>query len=189
MRTPVKKFNVKSFVICAAVLVSIFLVEVICAYAFGDDFSLDLSTTSSTKAVPDTIIDEYLDKGIDIDHNAVAGMIDQSEETGTKREYGKIAYKINTAPKFKKPDASGDIMIENHADNQHLIKVAIDEKLDSVTIYESGYIAPNMHIPSAPLDVEMEAGSYDCVAKISVYDMETLKLIGKLEKEISITIG
>ncbi|MEG0115071.1 MAG: hypothetical protein RSA00_01470 [Hydrogenoanaerobacterium sp.] len=187
MRKPIKKINLKSLIICASVLVSIFLIEIVCAYAFVDGFSLGTGVTS-TKPVPDKIIEEYYAKGIDIDPNAVSGMLDQTEETGTKRVYGQIAYKINSEPHFKNPDANGNLMIENHADNIHLMKAIITEKKDGVDIYESGYIAPNMHIPTAPLDVSLDPGSYECTAVISAYDIETKKLIGSLKKDITVII-
>lgn len=190
MRKPVKKFNVKSFIFSFAVLAGVFLTGVVCAYAFGDGIVLDTGDSAEPESsVTDALVEEYLDKGIDIDINAASGMFDQSEETGTKHAYGKIVYKINSKPGFKKPDSAGDLMIENHADNIHLIKVRIDENLDGVTIYESGYIAPNMNIKTAPLDAELEKGSYECTAVISAYDIETQKLIGSFEKQITIAIG
>lgn len=187
MREPVKKLNVKSLVICIVILVSIFLVEIICAYAFVDDFSFNL-TAEPTESLPDELMSEYSDMGIELDPNAVAGMIDPSEKTGTPKDYGQIAYKINVSPEFKTAKSSGNLMIENHGDNLHLMKVRIDTE-DGLTVYQSGYIAPDMHIPSAPLSTGLEDGSYVCTATISAYDIDTQEIIGSLEKDITIKVG
>ncbi|RPF48519.1 hypothetical protein EDD70_1336 [Hydrogenoanaerobacterium saccharovorans] len=186
MREPVKTFNAKSLIICTVILVSIFLIEIVCAYAFVDDFSFNLNPPPAT--VSDDTLDKFSDMGIEIDPNAVMGMINPAEKTGTKKKYGSIAYKINVSPEFKDGTSAGNLMIENHGDNQHLIKVHIDT-IDGETIYESGYIAPDMHIPSAPLDVELDNGTYEALATIEAFDIETQELIGALEKEIKIKIG
>jgi len=167
------------------IIVSIFLVEIVCAYAFVDDFSFNLTPSAS---LSDDVLDEYRDIGIDIDPNAVSGMIDPTEKTGTKKEYGNIAYKINVAPEFKDSASAGNLMIENHADNQHLLKVRIDTA-DGIVIYESGFLAPDMHIPSAPLDAELDDGTYEAEATIEAYDMDTQEFIGSLKKDITIKVG
>lgn len=211
MREPVKKLNVKSLVICAAILAGIFLVEIVCAYAFVDDFSFSLDATAPEREDSDSndadsededSVDasagpgenEYDYLGVQFDENAVNGMLDPSEETGSKKEYGTIAFKINPKPVFKNATAEGELMIENHADNQHLIKVRIEltdetEEGDPKIVYESGYLAPNMHIPSAKLDAELKKGEYSAIAFIEAYDMDTMDMIGELEQEITIKIS
>lgn len=212
MRRPINKINVKSLVICAAILAGIFLVEIVCAYAFVEDYSFRLDATAperqdsedsgngdskdkdSEDANSGPGENEYDYLGVQFDQNAVNGMIDPSEKTGDKKDYGTIAFKINPKPVFKNAKAEGELMIENHGDNQHLIKVRIElvdetAEEDPQIVYESGYLAPDMHIQSAKLDAELEKGEYNAMAYIEAYDMETLEMIGELEQEITIKIS
>ena len=185
MREPVKRINIKSLAICNLLLLSIFLVEIICAYAFVDDFSIQWGPVSSNSDDPSS---SYADLGVELDPHAVNGMTDPSEKTGVKKPYGEISYKINPSPQFKNGKAEGNLLIENNGDNQHFMRVRVETE-DGDIVYYSGFLAPDMHIPSAPLDVELEDGTYPCKAYIEAYDMDTLEKLGEIDKEITLTIG
>ena len=189
MRHSVKKLNVKSLLITVTLLVFISLVMVICSYAFGDQFTLrgDLPVSNAISQTED-FLEKYEALGIPLDPSAEVGMLDPKEKTGEKKPDGTVMYKISSTPTFKNGQALGKLNIENHADNQYLLKFRIDLE-NGETVYETGFLGPNMHITEDRLDVELEKGEYPALVTIEAYQVDKEQtFFNELPKKQEITI-
>ncbi len=110
------------------------------------------------------------------------------EELNRVVEEGMFHISINPEPIFANGTAEGNLEIENVPNNLYLMRVEIILDDTGETIYSTKYIEPNMHIQSAALDVELEAGEYPATAVFYAYDQETLTEMGNVSCQLTIYI-
>jgi hypothetical protein len=133
-------------------------------------------------------------KAIDWDTNAEVGELTQrseeeiQEELNRKVQEGMIRISMNTSPVFASGTAKGDLNIVNYDTNNYPQMVYIVRKDTGEEIYRSGGIAVGSKIEYAALDVDLPAGTYDCVAYFNNVDMETGDILGTAGAEITITV-
>ena len=113
------------------------------------------------------------------------------EEVETKLneqlEEGMINISMNTSPWFEDDTSLGNLMIVNETINRHPQKVEIVRNDTGEVIYTSGAIPVGSKIEAAKLDVELEAGSYECTALFHNLD-DSGNIIGSAGAIITITI-
>ena len=102
-------------------------------------------------------------------------------------EEGMINISMNTSPWFEDDTSLGNLMIVNETINRHPQKVEIIRNDTGEVIYTSGAIPVGSKIEAAKLDVELEAGSYECTALFHNLD-DTGNIIGSAGAIITITI-
>ena len=102
-------------------------------------------------------------------------------------EEGLINISMNTSPIFEDGTAKGNLMIVNEAVNRHPQKVEILRNDTQDLIYTSGAIPVGSKIEAAALDVELEAGTYECTALFHSLD-DAGNIIGSAGAVITITI-
>jgi len=131
--------------------------------------------------------------GLVFDEAAVEGgweSLSQEEveaKLNAQLEEGMINISMNTSPWFEDDSSLGNLMIVNETINRHPQKVEIVRNDTGEVIYTSGAIPVGSKIEAAKLDVELEAGSYECTALFHNLDTSG-NIIGSAGAIITITI-
>ena len=102
-------------------------------------------------------------------------------------EEGMINISMNTSPWFEDGASKGNLMIVNEAINRYPQKVQIIRNDTEEIIYTSGAIPVGSKIEAAALDVDLEAGTYECTALFHSLD-NSGNIIGSAGAIITITI-
>ena len=131
--------------------------------------------------------------GLVFDEAAVEGgweSLSQEEveaKLNAQLEEGMINISMNTSPWFEDDSSLGNLMIINETINRHPQKVEIVRNDTGEVIYTSGAIPVGSKIEAAKLDVDLEAGSYECTALFHNLD-DSGNFIGSAGAIITITI-
>ena len=132
--------------------------------------------------------------GIVYDDGAVQGGWDEADtdkiiaSLNEKVEEGMINISMNTSPNFKNGTSAGNLMIVNESINRYPQVVEITRSDTGEMIYKSGAIPVGSKIESDTLDVDLEAGTYECTAMFHNVDPETGASLGCAGAVIHITI-
>ncbi len=132
--------------------------------------------------------------GIVYDDGAVEGGWDEADtekiiaSLNEKVEEGMINISMNTSPTFKDGTSEGNLMIVNEGINRYPQMVEIIRSDTGKTIYKSGAIPVGSKIESDTLDVDLEAGDYECTAMFHNLDPETGVSLGCAGAIIHITV-
>ena len=103
-------------------------------------------------------------------------------------EEGMINISMNTSPYFEDGTSKGNLMIVNETINRYPQKVQIIRNDTEEIIYTSGAIAVGSKIEAAALDVDLDAGTYECTALFHNLD-NSGNIIGSAGAIITITIN
>lgn len=103
-------------------------------------------------------------------------------------EDGYINISMNTSPVFADGKAEGNLMIVNETINRYPQQVVITRNDTGETIYTSGAIPVGSKIESHTLDVELDAGTYECTAMFHSLDPDTGDILGSAGAVITITV-
>ena len=132
--------------------------------------------------------------GIVYDDGAVEGGWNEADtekiiaSLNEKVEEGMINISMNTSPTFKDGTSEGNLMIVNEGINRYPQMVEITRDDTGETIYKSGAIPVGSKIESDTLDVELDAGTYECTAMFHNLDPETGVSLGCAGAIIHITV-
>lgn len=134
-------------------------------------------------------------QGMVWDTNAEVGGLEHKSdeeiqaELNQKVEEGMINISMNTTPVFETGKSKGNLLIVNSEVNNYPQIVYIVRKDNNQEIYRSGGIPVGSKIEYAALDVDLPAGSYDCVAYFNNADPDTGAILGTAGAEITITVN
>lgn len=134
-------------------------------------------------------------QGIQLDENAEeGGLVQRSKEEiqaelNEKVQQGMINISMNTSPVFEDGQSKGNLLIVNSERNNYPQVVYIVRKDTGDEIYRSGAIPVGSKIENAKLSVDLDAGTYDCVAYFNNVDLETGEYLGTAGAEIQITVN
>lgn len=101
---------------------------------------------------------------------------------------GMLTFSINVTPSFNDGSSFGNLMIENAEINNNRFTCAIYRKDNGEKIYQSGYLDPGQYIETAPLDVDLEPGTYPCTAYFDTYKLSDGTPIGQAAAEITVYV-
>ena len=101
---------------------------------------------------------------------------------------GMMTFSINATPSMKDGKAMANLLIENPPDNGNRFTVSITREDTGEKIYQSGYLDPEQYIENAPLDVELEAGEYACIASFDAYRISDNAYIGRAGAKITLYV-
>ena len=135
-------------------------------------------------------------EGLQYEANIVHGDIPGKSRAERQRELdsiveeGMLAMSINATPFGRISGADRDInwMIENPSNQGKLIRVEVYRDDTGEKIYETGAIKPGSYVESAPPDVNLPVGEYDCTARFYTYRLETEEYIGQAAAKIKLVI-
>ena len=134
-------------------------------------------------------------QGMVWDTNAEVGGLEHKSdeeiqaELNQKVEEGMINISMNTTPVFETGKSKGNLLIVNSEVNNYPQIVYIVRKDNNQEIYRSGGIPVGSKIEYAALDVDLPAGTYDCVAYFNNADPDTGAILGTAGAEITITVN
>ena len=140
------------------------------------------------------LIRAFGNSGIVYDDAAVEGgweNLSQEEIEAALNEkvaQGMINISMNTAPVFADGQAEGNVMIVNETINNYPQKVEFVRNDTQEVIYTSNAIPVGSKIEHAALDVDLDAGTYECTALFHNLDPETGAILGTAGAIINITI-
>lgn len=140
--------------------------------------------------------EEETKEGLAYEANVTAGdipgksMEERQRELDSVVEEGMLAMSINATPSGRGTgsDRSVNWLIENPSNQGKLIRVEIIRDDTGETVYETGAIRPGNYVESAPPDVSLPAGEYDCTARFYTYRLETEEYIGQAAARIRLVI-
>jgi len=133
------------------------------------------------------------ESGLVFDESAVEGGWEQlsqeeiEDRLNNQLEEGMINISMNTSPYFDDGTSKGNLMIVNETINRYPQKVQIIRNDTDEVIYTSGAIAVGSKIEAAALDVDLNAGTYECTALFHNLD-NSGNIIGSAGAIITITI-
>ena len=135
-------------------------------------------------------------EGLAYEANVVAGdspgksKEERQRELDSIVEEGMLAMSINATPSGKGTgkDRSVNWLIENPGNQGKLIRVEVYRDDTGEKIYETGAIKPGSYVESAPPDVNLPVGEYDCTARFYTYRLETEEYIGQAAAKIKLVI-
>lgn len=128
------------------------------------------------------------------DSNATVGGWEETDtETivdslNKKVDQGMINISMNTTPVFSDGISAGNLMIVNEGINNYPQVVAIIRNDTNETIYQSNAIPVGSKIERAELDVDLDAGTYDCTALFYNVAPDTGEYLGCAGAVITITV-
>ena len=103
-------------------------------------------------------------------------------------EEGMVAFSINATPSMRVGETEVNLLIENPPDNGNRFTVTINREDTGEEIYKSGYLDPEQYIEEAPLNVELPAGEYPCVANFDAYRISDNAYIGRASARITLYV-
>ena len=128
------------------------------------------------------------------DSSAIEGGWDEADTDAIvdalneKVEEGMINISMNTSPVFTNGTSTGNLMIVNESINRYPQVVQITRNDTGDTIYTSNAIPVGSKIESAKLDIDLDAGIYDCTALFNNVNPDTGEFIGCAGAIINITV-
>lgn len=109
-------------------------------------------------------------------------------ELNKKIADGMINISMNLTPVFETGTSEGNLLIVNDKSNNLPQVVEIYRNDTEELIYRSGAIEVGKEVRSGKLLVDMDPGTYDCVAYFNAINEETGELAGKAGANITITV-
>ena len=101
---------------------------------------------------------------------------------------GMLTFSINATPSMENGKGMANLMIENPPDNGNRFTVTIIREDTGEELFRSGYLDPEQYIEEVPLDVELEAGEYACVANFDAYRIQDNAYIGRGAARITLYV-
>ena len=132
--------------------------------------------------------------GIEFDTSATEGGWDEADldairdSLNEKVEEGMINISMNTSPVFSDGESAGSLMIVNEDINRYPISVEITRNDNGEVIYTSKAVPVGSKIESDTLDVDLDAGTYECTAMFFNLDPDTGDKLGSAGVVIELTV-
>ena len=95
---------------------------------------------------------------------------------------------MNTSPVFSDGESAGSLMIVNEDINRYPISVEITRNDNGEVIYTSKAVPVGSKIESDTLDVDLDAGTYECTAMFFNLDPATGDRLGSAGVVIELTV-
>lgn len=140
--------------------------------------------TDNVKNVFDLTQDESVTEG-GLEHKSQEEI---QAELNKQVAEGMINISMNLTPVFDDGESEGNLLIINEDINRYPQVVEIYLKDTDELIYKSGAIPVGSKIESDTLDVDLDAGEYDCTAYFNAVNPDTGELVGRAGAEVKITV-
>ena len=132
--------------------------------------------------------------GIEFDPSATEGGWDEADldairdSLNEKVADGMINISMNTSPVFSDGESAGSLMIVNEDINRYPLSVEITRNDSGDVIYTSKAVPVGSKIESDTLDVDLNAGTYECTAMFFNLDPNTGDKLGSAGVVIELTV-
>lgn len=104
-------------------------------------------------------------------------------------EEGMMQISIASMVEFADGTSEGELRIENAPSNKYAMQVDIKRNDTGEVIYTSDVLDPNYHIQFAPLDVDLPAGTYDCIATFHALEQGSHEERGQAAAKVTIVVN
>lgn len=104
-------------------------------------------------------------------------------------EEGMMQISIASMVEFADGTSEGELRIENAPSNKYAMQVDIKRNDTGEVIYTSDVLDPNYHIQFAPLDVDLPAGTYDCIATFHALEQGSHEEKGQAAAKVTIVVN
>lgn len=147
----------------------------------------------SSGSVP-IVGDDVPSTGIEYDEGATEGDLEHAskeeiqEALNEKVAQSEINISMNPTPVFADGTSEGNLLIVNSEVNNYPQRVTIIRSDTGEQIYQTKAIPVGSKIETDKLDVDLDPGTYDCVAYFESLDPDTGNTLGKAGASITITI-
>lgn len=131
---------------------------------------------------------------IEYDEGATEGGLEHASKEkiqaalNEKVAQSEINISMNPTPIFKNGTSEGNLLIVNSEVNNYPQRVTIIRTDTNEQIYQTKAIPVGSKIETDKLDIDLNAGTYDCVAYFENLDPETGDALGRAGANITITI-
>ena len=115
-------------------------------------------------------------------------VVRKNKELRQKVEEGMINISMNTSPVFSDGESAGSLMIVNDDINRYPLSVEITRNDTGEVIYTSKAVPVGSKIESDKLDVDLDAGTYECTAMFTNLDPDTGDKLGSAGVVIELTV-
>ena len=115
-------------------------------------------------------------------------VVRKNKELRQKVEEGMINISMNTSPVFSDGESEGSLMIVNEDINRYPISVEITRNDTGEVIYTSKAVPVGSKIEADTLDVDLDAGTYECTAMFFNLDPATGDKLGSAGVVIELTV-
>lgn len=144
----------------------------------------------------DNVITDNVKNVFDLtqDENVTEGGLEHKSQEEIQAELNKqvaegmINISMNLTPVFDDGESEGNLLIINEDINRYPQVVEIYLKDTDELIYKSGAIPVGSKIESDTLDVDLDAGEYECTAYFNAVNPDTGELVGRAGAEVKITV-
>lgn len=139
--------------------------------------------------------DDRPGNSIEYDKGATEGGLEHASKEeiqaalNEKVALSEINISMNPTPVFADGSSEGNLLIVNSEVNNYPQRVTIIRSDTGEQIYQTKAIPVGSKIEADKLDVELAAGTYDCVAYFENLDPETGDSLGKAGANITITVS
>lgn len=110
------------------------------------------------------------------------------ELLNTVVQEGMFNISINPTPCFQDGKSEGNLCIENIKANHYYTRVIVTLDDTEEEIFESQGLKPGQYIENVKLKKNLKKGTYPATAQFIITDPESLKDIGKVNTEITLTV-
>lgn len=140
------------------------------------------------KSGQDEVSDYWFDKA------AKDGMIEGKTEKeiqeilNTVVQEGMFNVSVNPNPSFQDGRSEGNLCIENIKANHYYARVLLTLDETGEEVFESKGLKPGQYIENVKLSKNLKKGTYPATAQFIITDPDTLKDIGKVNTQITLTV-
>ena len=128
------------------------------------------------------------------DKAAKDGMIEGRTEKeiqeilNTVVQEGMFNVSINPTPSFQDGKSEGNLCIENIKANHYYARVVLTLDKTGEELFESKGLKPGQYIENVKLEKNLKKGTYPATAQFIITDPDTLKDIGKVNTQVTLTV-
>ena len=128
------------------------------------------------------------------DKAAKDGMIEGRTEKeiqeilNTVVQEGMFNVSVNPNPAFKDGKSEGNLCIENIKANHYYARVILTLDETGEQLFESKGLKPGQYIKNVKLDKNLKKGTYPATAQFIITDPDSLKDIGSVNAQVTLTI-
>lgn len=116
--------------------------------------------------------------------NAKRIQIEADRQIGSSMQY----VFMNQTCNFTHGKALGNVRIENREENPYGVKMDLIRTDNGNTIMSTGLIDPGFYVENRALDTPLSKGMYICIAKFTMYDLDTLQAKGEATTQVVVIV-
>ena len=125
------------------------------------------------------------------DHQAVVknGRLPGYENAEINTDKDAFLYLMNVNIVFDRPNAPGNVMLENTPGNIYQMDVEFALRDSAEIVYRSARLDPGQHVTMDHLDLLLDPGTYEALATVRVYRSYTDDIVRTYLEQVTLTVN